>query len=260
MMTIDYSASLEPQSTEDDKLDVWQTFGDEEVCNSNLEQLRRTRTELFDDSDDQISTENEVIDLSSMQCRRLLEDELETKTESSESDSLAPQDPDALEILNKLVTKAKKNQKDNMKAETRLIASRINQKANGYDPLVPEFDEDYIKALKERSKIDLSPLKIATSPKIVESEKTPQYGSLIRNLVSTLSTNVRAAEPIIQKGKLETAERILDTFELIGYATCEAKLLRKQHLDYRNSRFRQNKLAYIINFAFYYQIIDSTQT
>ncbi|KAA6342764.1 MAG: hypothetical protein EZS28_052361, partial [Streblomastix strix] len=202
------AASPVPQSTEDDNLDVWQTSGDEEVRNANLEPLRRTRAELDGDSDDETSTESEEPDLPGIQRRRLLENELETEAESSESDSLVPQDPDALEVLNK-----------------------INQKAKDYDPLVPEFDEDHIKALRERSRVDLSPLKIAMPPKIVEGEKTPQYGSLIRNLVAAQSTNVLAAEAIFQKRKLEAAERILDTFELIGQGTGEAQQLRKQHLD-----------------------------
>ncbi|KAA6361609.1 MAG: hypothetical protein EZS28_042864, partial [Streblomastix strix] len=215
----DYAASPVLQSTEDDNLDVWQTSGDEEVRNANLEPLR------------------EEPDLPGIQRRRLLEDELETEAENSESNSLVPQDPDALEVLNKLAPTAKKNQKDNRKAAIRLITSRINQKAKDYDPLVPEFDEGHIKTLRERSRVDQSPLKIAMPPKIVEGEKTPQYGSLIRNLVAAQSRNVLAAEAIFQKGKLEAAESILDTFELIGQATGEAQQLKKQHLDHRNSRF-----------------------
>ncbi|KAA6393808.1 MAG: putative reverse transcriptase [Streblomastix strix] len=192
----DYSASPVPQSTDDNSLDVLQTSGDEEVRNANLEPLRRIRAELDGDSDDETSTESEEHDLPGIQRKRLLEDELEIEAENSESDSLIPQDPDALEVLNK-----------------------INQKAKDYDPLVPEIDEDYIKALRERSRVDQSPLKIAMPPKIVEGEKTPQYGNLIRNVVAAQSTNVLAAEAIFQKGKLEAAERILDTFELIGQAT-----------------------------------------
>ncbi|KAA6383483.1 MAG: hypothetical protein EZS28_020990 [Streblomastix strix] len=237
----DYAASPVPQSTDDNNLDVWQTSGDEEIRNANLEPLRRTRAELYDDSDDETQTESEEPDLPGIQRRRLLEDELETEAESSETDSLAHQDPDALEILNKLSPTAKKNQKDNRKTEIRLITSRMNQKAKHYDPLIPEFDEDHIKALRARSRLNLSPLKNAMPPKIVESEKTPQYVSLIRNLVAAQSTNVLAAESIFQKGKLEVAERILVTFELIGQATGEAQQLRKQHLDHRSSRFSYNK-------------------
>ncbi|KAA6391262.1 MAG: hypothetical protein EZS28_013210 [Streblomastix strix] len=146
-----------------------------------------------------------------------------------------------IELKLKLAPTAKKNQKYNRKAAIRLITSRINQKTKDYDPLVPEFDEDHIKALRERSTVDISPLNIIKPPKIVEGEKTPLYGSLIKNLVATQSTNVLTAKTIFQKGKLEAAERILDTFELIGQATGEAQQLRKQHLDHRSSRFSYNK-------------------
>ncbi|KAA6384965.1 MAG: hypothetical protein EZS28_019509 [Streblomastix strix] len=196
----DYAASPVPQSTDDDNLDVCQTSGDEEVSNANLLPLRRTRAELQDDSNDETSTESEVPDLPVIQRRRLLEEELETEAESSETDSLAPQDPNTLEILNILAPTAKKNQKDNRKSAIRLINPRINQKAKDYDPLVPE--------------VDLSSLKITIPPKIVESEKTLWYKILIKNLVIEQNTNILAAEAIFQKRKLEAAEHILDTFEL----------------------------------------------
>ncbi|KAA6375741.1 MAG: hypothetical protein EZS28_028732 [Streblomastix strix] len=48
-----------------------------------------------------------------------------------------------------------------------------------YDPHVPEFDKDHIKAQCERQRVDISPLKNAMSTKIVEVEKTPQNGSII---------------------------------------------------------------------------------
>ncbi|KAA6400755.1 MAG: hypothetical protein EZS28_003721 [Streblomastix strix] len=210
----DYAASPVPQSTEDDNLDVWQTSGDEEVRNANLEPLRRTRAELYDDSDDETSTESEEPDFKGIQRRSLLGDELETEAESSETDQLAPQDPDAKEIFNKLAPTAKKNKK-------------IIEK------------QQYDQQLQEQTK--KLKVMIHLSQKIVEGEKTPQYGSLIRNLVAAQSTNVQAAKAIIQKGKLEAAERILDIFEQIGQATGEAQQLSKQHLDNRRSRFSYNK-------------------
>ncbi|KAA6383648.1 MAG: hypothetical protein EZS28_020825 [Streblomastix strix] len=228
-------------STEYDNLDIWQTSCDEEMRNANLEQLRQTRAELYDDSDDETSTESKEFDLSVILRRRLLDDELETEAESSEIDSLAFQDPDAMEILNMLAPTAKKNQRDYKKTAIRLNFQRINQQAKDHDSLAPEFDENHIKAIRERSRVDQSQLKFAMPPKNVEGEKTAQQGSLIRNLVAAQGTNVLAAEAIFQEGKMEAAERILDTFELIGQAIGEAQQLRKQHLYHRCSRFSNNK-------------------
>ncbi|KAA6371936.1 MAG: hypothetical protein EZS28_032537 [Streblomastix strix] len=222
----DYAASPVPQSTEDDNLDVWQMSGDEEVCNANLEPLRQTHAELYDDSNDETSTQSEEHDFAGIQCRSLLENELKTEAENSETDLLVPQDPDALEILNKLASTAKTNQKDIRNAAIRLINSRIKK---------------LLKIMIHLSPMDLSQLKIIILPKIIEDEKTLQYGSLVRNLVAVQSTNVQAAEAIFQKGKLEAAECILGTFELDGQATGEAQQLRKQHLDNRSSRFSYNK-------------------
>ncbi|KAA6362537.1 MAG: hypothetical protein EZS28_041936 [Streblomastix strix] len=102
----------------------------------------------------------------------------------------------------------------------------MDQKAKDYDPFVPVFNEDHTKKLRERSRVDQS---------------SSQIASVIKNLVVAQSTKVLAVQAIFQKGKLEAAVRIFDTFKLIGYATGEAQQIRKLHLDHRSSRFSNIK-------------------
>jgi hypothetical protein len=66
----------------------------------------------------------------------------------------------------------------------RLIESRTHQKSKDYDALDPELDEDHVRTLRAKSKVDLTPLVIPDPPRMVEGERTPQYGNLFRNLVA----------------------------------------------------------------------------
>jgi hypothetical protein len=59
-------------------------------------------------------------------------------------------------------------------------------------------------------------------PRIVDGERSPQIGGLVRNLVAAQRTGIMAIESMFKKGKEEAAERVLDMFELVSQATGEA--------------------------------------
>ncbi|KAA6357780.1 MAG: hypothetical protein EZS28_046693, partial [Streblomastix strix] len=171
----------------------------------------------------------------------LLEDESEDNKEKSDSDSISPQDTETKQWLQKLAPVLGKGERHNKKAAIRLVSSRINQKPKNYDALCPELDQDHTKALMERSRVDLTPFNIVMFPRIVDGERFPQIGKLVRNLVAAQCSSIMAVESIFKKSKEEAAERLLDMFELVSQATGEAQQLRKQNINFRSNQFSYNR-------------------
>ncbi|KAA6403319.1 MAG: hypothetical protein EZS28_001148, partial [Streblomastix strix] len=164
-----------------------------------------------------------------------------THKEKSNSDSISPQDTETKQWLQKLAPVLGKGERHNTKAAIRLVSSRINQKPKDYDALCLELDEDHIKALSERSRLDLTPFNIVMPPRIVDGERSPQIGGLVRNLVAVQCTGIMAIESIFKKSKEEAAERMFDMFELVSQAIGEAQQLQKQNINFRSNQFCYNR-------------------
>ncbi|KAA6331040.1 MAG: hypothetical protein EZS28_053429, partial [Streblomastix strix] len=107
--------------------------------------------------------------------------------------------------------------------------------------LLPVLDEDHIKALRERSRVDLTSFNIVTPLRIVDGERSPQIGGLVRNLVAAQRIGDIEIESIFKKGKKKAAERVLDMFQLVSQATGEAQQLRKQNINFRSNQFSYNR-------------------
>ncbi|KAA6382492.1 MAG: putative Transposon Ty3-G Gag-Pol polyprotein, partial [Streblomastix strix] len=237
----DYAASPIQQSSDDDHQSIYSASGDEEIRNAQWLPRLRTRLDADGDASSLSESETETETVPGIKRRRLLEDESEDNKEKSDSDSISPQDTETKQWLQKLAPVLGKGERHNKKAAIRLVSSRINQKPKDYDALCPELDEDHIKALRERSRVDLTPFNIVMPPRIVDGERSPQIGGLVRNLVAAQRTGIMAVEAIFKKGKEEAAERVLDMFELVSQATGEAQQLRKQNINFRSNQFSYNR-------------------
>ncbi|KAA6402497.1 MAG: hypothetical protein EZS28_001978 [Streblomastix strix] len=237
----DYAASPIQQLSDDEHQSIYSASGDDEIRNAQWLPRLRTRLEADGDAKSLSESETETETAPGIKRRRLLEDESEDNKEKSDSDSISPQDTETKQWLQKLAPVLGKGERHNKKAAIRLVSSRINQKPKDYDALCPELDEDHIKALRERSRVDLTPFNIVMPPRIVDGERSPQIGGLVRNFVAAQHTGIMAIESIFKKGKEEAAVRVLNMFELVSQATGEAQQLRKQNINFRCNQFSYNR-------------------
>ncbi|KAA6392820.1 MAG: hypothetical protein EZS28_011648 [Streblomastix strix] len=151
------------------------------------------------------------------------ETESETEREFSESDSIAPQDPETKTMIQKLAPRPLKSEKQNRQAAVRLVEARIHQKAKNYDVFDPDLDEEHIRALRQNSRQDLMPLVFTDPPRMVDGERNPHIGNVLRNLIAAQRSNIVAIQSQFLIGKEEATERMLDTLDLIGQATADAQ-------------------------------------
>ncbi|KAA6388778.1 MAG: hypothetical protein EZS28_015693 [Streblomastix strix] len=199
--------------------------GDEKIRNAQLFPRLCTRLEANGETNSPSESESEAEVILGIKRRRLFEDESEDNKEQTDSDSISPQYIETKQRVQKLAPVLGKGQRYNKKAAIGLVGSRITQKLKDYNAMGPELDEDHIKTLMERSRVDLTPFSIVMLPRIVDSEKSQQIGGLVRNLVAAQHTGIMAIESIFKKVKEEAAERMLDKFEPVSQAIGEAQQL-----------------------------------
>ncbi|KAA6392245.1 MAG: hypothetical protein EZS28_012226 [Streblomastix strix] len=221
----DYATSPIQQSSDDVHQSVYSASGDEQIRNTQWLPRLRTHLEADGDASSLSESETETEAATDINRRRLLEDESADNKENSVSDSISPQDTETKQWLQKLAHVLGKGDRHNKIASIRLVSSRINQKSKHYDALCLELDEDHIKALRKRSRVDLTPLNIVMPLRVVDGERSPQIGGLVRNLVAAQRTCITAIESMFKEGKEEAAERVLGMFELVSQATGEAQPL-----------------------------------
>ncbi|KAA6386529.1 MAG: hypothetical protein EZS28_017944 [Streblomastix strix] len=237
----DYAASPIQQSSENDHQNIYSSSCDEEIRNAQWFPRLRTRLEAGGDRNCLSESETETETAPGIKRRRLLEDKSENNKEKSDSDFISPQDTETKQWLQKLTPALGNGERHNIKAAVRLVSSRINQNPKDYDALCLELDEDHIKALRERSRVYLTPINIVKPPWIVDGKRSPYIGGLVRNLVATQRTGTMAIESIFKKGKEDAAERVLDMFELVNQVTGKAQQLQKQNINFRSNQFSYNR-------------------
>jgi hypothetical protein len=88
-----------------------------------------------------------------------------------------------------------------------------------YDPLQPPIDDDRMKLLRDKSRRDLTPLVIVDPPPMVDGERYPSNGELVRNLTAAQRTIANSLIDLCEDGKALATETILDSFELVAGAT-----------------------------------------
>ncbi|KAA6384428.1 MAG: hypothetical protein EZS28_020046 [Streblomastix strix] len=233
----DFSDSYALLSVEVDQSSEIQAFGDKQIFNEGQSPLFRRDHELEIDSDIDSIIPSEFEEVPGIKRRRLNETDSETERGISESDSIAPQDPETKSILQKLAPRPLKSEKQNRKATVRLIEAQNHQKSKDYDVLDPDLNEDHIRTLRQKSRQDMILFVFNDPPRIVEGEINSQIGNVLRNLVAAQRTSFVAIQLQFLIGKEEATERMLDTLKLISQATADTQQIRKLKLSYRNSNF-----------------------
>ncbi|KAA6384586.1 MAG: putative reverse transcriptase [Streblomastix strix] len=159
-----------------------------------------------------------------------------------ESDGeLQPQDEEMKEIVNQLAPPVKHVQKQNKLTALRLIQSRTHVMHKDYDPLQPPIDDDRMKLLRDKSRRDLTPLVIVDPPPVVDGERYPSNGELVRNLTAAQRTIANSLIDLCEDGKALATETILDSFELVAGATGLVQQNRRRGLSSRDNRLSRSR-------------------
>ncbi|KAA6401929.1 MAG: hypothetical protein EZS28_002544 [Streblomastix strix] len=140
---LDQFDSFAPLSFDDDQSSEIHASSDEEIFNEGQQPHFRRQDELENDYDIYSITPGEYVEVPG------------TKNKTNDKE---------------LASRQLWSEKQNRKAAVRLIEARIHQKAKNYDVLDPDLDEDHIRALRQKSRQDLTLFIFAEPPKMVEDE------------------------------------------------------------------------------------------
>ncbi|KAA6401598.1 MAG: hypothetical protein EZS28_002873 [Streblomastix strix] len=207
---LNYSDSQVPLSVEDDQSSEIHASGDEEIFNEGQSPHFRRYDELANDSDIDFVTPNGYQEV--------------PRPQNKNNDI-------------KLSPHPLQSEKQSKNAAVKLVEAQIHQKAKNYEVLDPDLDEDHIRALRQKSRQDLTPFVFTVPPRIAVGERNPQVGNILRNLIAAQRTNFVAIQSQFLIGKEVVTQRMLEILELIGQAIADAQQIRKQNLSYRNSNF-----------------------
>ncbi|KAA6374516.1 MAG: hypothetical protein EZS28_029956 [Streblomastix strix] len=121
--------------------------------------------------------------------------------------------------------KVKKQKKQSIIFHIQISTTHVMHK--DYDTLQLLIDEDRMKLLKIKSKYYLTPLEIILLITIVDEERFPSNGALMRNLTAAQRPIADSLINLCEERKALATETIFDSFELVAGATKLAQLNRK---------------------------------
>ncbi|KAA6384675.1 MAG: hypothetical protein EZS28_019797 [Streblomastix strix] len=184
---------------------------DQEIVQQVLMPRKRQHDELHEFSESEQIESDASLSVPGRQRRRLnsdVEDEQsEEKDEKSEEHAPSSQDQTIKDVLKKLAPTPKRKQRDNQRVAIQLIEARMHQKANHYDPLNPDIDEDKIKTLHEKSNIDITPLIIKDQPVLVKSENNELQGAMLKKFNFSLENCSVSINHYLRKRKGNSIRR-----------------------------------------------------